>query len=254
MRKFMILFRHQIWQMAISPSTYFAAFLFLFFMAVAFLLAVRDVGLVPSKNSPVETFLSVFWVPVLFMVPLLTMRSLSDELRRGTLSSLLTTAVSAWQVVLSKFLASYLFYALIWLSTPVFVVISCAYIPHATAGSFFEVSQLVSGYGFVLLTGAMYVAVGIFSSSLTRTTLVACMLSFGMLFFLIIGAGLAESLPVSDGAMSRALHHLVEHMHTFRQLDDFNNAVVDSRAFFFYVSSTLMLLAMTSLITESKNR
>ena len=64
------------------------------------MLAVRDVGLVPSKNSPVETFLSVFWVPVLFMVPLLTMRSLSDELRRGTLSSLLTTAVSAWQVVL----------------------------------------------------------------------------------------------------------------------------------------------------------
>ena len=254
MRKFMILFRHQIWQMAISPSTYFAAFLFLCFMAVAFLLAVRDVGLVPSKNSPVETFLSVFWVPVLFMVPLLTMRSLSDELRRGTLSSLLTTAVSAWQVVLSKFLASYLFYSLIWLSTLVFVAISCAYIPHAAAGSFFEVSQLVSGYGFVLLTGAMYVAVGIFSSSLTRTTLVAGMLSFGMLFFLIIGAGLAESLPVSDGAMSRALHHLVEYMHTFRQLDDFNNAVVDSRAFFFYVSSTLMLLAMTSLITESKNR
>ncbi len=254
MRKFIILLRHQIWLMAISPSTYFAWFLFLCFMAVAFLLAIRDVGLEPSKNSPVEMFLSVFWVPVLFMVPLLTMRSLSDELRRGTLASLMTTAVSAWQVVLSKFLASYLFYVLIWLSTLSFAAISCVYIPHVGAKDMFEISQLFSGYGFVFLTGAMYIAVGIFSSSLTRTTLVAGMLSFGMLFFLIIGAGLVESVPVPDGAMSRAAARMVEYLHTFRQLDDFNNSLVDTRAFFFYISSTFMLLALTSLITESKNR
>ena len=83
MRRFGILVRQQIWQLFISPSTYIAAFLFSAFMALMYLLALVDAGRVASENSPIANFLSVFWVPVLFMVPLLTMRSLSDELRRG---------------------------------------------------------------------------------------------------------------------------------------------------------------------------
>ncbi len=254
MRKFIILLRHQIWQMAISPSTYFAAFLFLCFMAVAFLLALHDTSLIPEKQSPVEKFLGVFWVPVLFMVPLLTMRSLSDELRRGTLGGLMSTAVSAWQIVLSKFLACYGFYVLIWLLTLVYLGIACVYIPHATPRDLFEPVQLATGYGFVFLSGAMYVAVGIFASSLTRTTLVAGMLSFGMLFFFIVGAAMAGSLPMSDDSLSRIVSRLSGYLHTFRQLDDFNNSLVDTRAFFFYISSAAVFLAWTSLITESKNR
>ncbi len=254
MKKFIILLRHQIWLMAISSSTYFAAFLFLSFMAIVFLLAIHDVSLVASKNSPLEQFLSVFWVPVLFMVPLLTMRSLSDELRRGTLANLMATDVSAWQIVFAKFLACYFFYVSLWLLTLTFVAISSSYIPRTTGANLFEFSQLITGYSFIFLSGLMYVAIGIFASSLTRTTLVAGMLSFGMLFFLIVGAGIAGSLPMPDDSVSYYVSRLSEYLHTFRQLEDFNNALVDTRAFFFYVSSTIMLLALTSLVTESKNR
>lgn len=254
MKKFTILLRHQIWLMAISSSTYFAAFLFLGFMAAVFLLAIHDVSIVACKQSPVEKFLGLFWLPVLFMVPLLTMRSLSEELRRGTLGILMATSVSAWQIVAAKFLASYIFYVLLWTLTLAFPAIACAYLPHASASDMFEVSQLCAGYGFIFLTGAMYVAVGIFASSLTRTTLVAGMLSFGMLFFLIVGASIAANLPLSEGPLGSAVGRVSDYLHTFRQLDNFNNALVDSRAFFFYLSSAAVLLAMTSLITESKNR
>ncbi len=254
MKKFIILLRHQIWLMVISPSTYFAAFLFLSFMAIAFLIAIHDVSLVARKNSPVELFFSLFWVPVLFMVPLLTMRSISDELRRGTLSSLMTTNVSAWQIVLSKFLACYVFYVSLWLLTLVFVYISSVYIPRGSGANLFETSQLITGGCFVFLSGLTYVAVGIFASSLTRTTLVAGMLSFGMLFFLIVGAQIADSLPKAEGVVSYYVGRMVEYLHTFRQLEDFNSGLIDTRAFFFYISSTIMLLALTSLVTESKNR
>ena len=255
MRKFIILFRHQIWLMLISPSTYFAAFLFLSLMAGIFVLSIREISIVAGKQSPVESFLSLFWIPVLFMVPLLTMRSLSDELRRGTLSSLMTTAVSAWQIVVSKFLASYIFYCMLWLATLSYVWIVCWYLPHASGDDIYAVSQLFTGYGFIFLTGTMYVAVGIFASSLTRSTLIAGMLSFGMLFFLVTGAQIAEKLLNQDGdAISTMMPTLVDYLHTFRQLEDFNNALLDTRSFFFYISSTIMLLAFTSLITESKNR
>ncbi|MBO5255627.1 MAG: ABC transporter permease subunit [Opitutales bacterium] len=255
MRKFIILLRHQIWLMLISPSTYFAAFLFLSLMAGIFVLSVREISVVAGKSSPVEYFLNLFWIPVLFMVPLLTMRSLSEELRRGTLSSLMTTAVSAWQIVLSKFMASYIFYCLLWLATLLYSYIVCWYIPHATSDDLFSVSQLFTGYGFIFLTGSMYVAVGIFASSLTRSTLVAGMLSFGMLFFLVTGAQISEKLLTQEGdSVSTMLSTLVDYLHTFKQLERYNNSLVDSRSFFFYISSTIMLLAFTSLITESKNR
>ena len=254
MKKFTILLRHQIWQMAISPATYFAAFLFLGFMSFMFLLSIHDISIVASKQSPVEKFLSLFWLPVLFMVPLLTMRSLSEELRRGTLGSLMTVSVSAWQIVLAKFLACYFFYILLWALTLSFPAVACRYLPHASAADMFEIPQLCSGYGFIMLTGALYVAVGIFASSLTRTTLVAGMLSFGMLFFLIVGASIAESLPAADDSFGGAAARVSDYLHTFRQLDSFNGGLVDSRAFFFYASFAAALLAMTSLITESKNR
>ena len=254
MKRFITLLKHQIWLMTISSSTYFAAFLFLSFMAVVFLLSIHDVSLSLGKQSVVEIFLSVFWVPVLFMVPLLTMRTISDELRRGTLGSLMSTRVSAWQIVVSKFLACYLFYVLIWLCTLSFLAITLWYLPQVKAKDLFEPAQLITGYVFICLTGFLYVAIGVFASSLTRTTLVAGMLSFSMLFFLIVGAGIVNKIPLADDSTIGAVVSATEYLHTFRQLDDFNSSVMDTRAFFFYISSSIMLLAFTSLITESKNR
>ncbi len=254
MKRFIILLRHQIWLMAISSSTYFAAFLFLGFMAAAFLWTIHSVSIVPEKESPTALFLNIFWLPVLFMVPLLTMRSISDELRRGTLASLMSTAVSAWQIVLSKFLACYIFYVMLWLLTLVYVAVACGYLPHVGADDFFEPSQLASGYSFVFLTGATYISIGIFASSLTRTTLVAGMLSFGMLFFFVVGAGVLESLNLSGGGFSGYLVRASGNLHTFRQLENFNNSLIDTRPFFFYLSTACVFLAVTCLITESKNR
>ena len=109
MRKFGYLFNQQLKQMFISPSTYIAAFLFLTFMGVMYLYSLIEVSRGTIGRSPTEIFLSAFWIPVLFMVPLLTMRSLSEERRMGTLGTMMTTPVTAFEIVLSKFLAAYFF-------------------------------------------------------------------------------------------------------------------------------------------------
>ena len=148
----------------------------------------------------------------------------------------------------------YLFYVLIWLCTLSFLAITLWYLPQVKAKDLFEPAQLTTGYVFICLTGFLYVAIGVFASSLTRTTLVAGMLSFSMLFFLIVGAGIVNKIPLADDSTIGAVVSATEYLHTFRQLDDFNSSVMDTRAFFFYISSSIMLLAFTSLITESKNR
>ena len=252
MRRFGILVRQQIWQLFISPSTYIAAFLFSAFMALMYLLALVDAGRVASENSPIANFLSVFWVPVLFMVPLLTMRTLADERRAGTLEALMTTPITAFQIVSAKFIACYFLYLLLWASTLAYPLISRFYLPQIAADPrFFDIAQISTGYLFIAVGGAMYVAVGIFASSLTRTTLVAGMLSFCMLFLIIIGGGIVSKFPMPESAAW--LSETGEYFRTFRHFDDFISSVLDTRPFFFYISTAAVLLAITSLITESKN-
>jgi len=254
MKRFLTLWKQQIWIMFISPSTYISAFLFLSFAGAMFLLSLAEVSRMSSDTSPMENFLSVFWIPVLFMVPLLTMRSLAEERRAGTLETLMTTSVSAWQIVLSKFLAAYFFYALLWALTIVFPIVTKFYAPQFSADPrMFSVVQTATGYGFVMLSGAMYVAVGIFSSALTRTTIVAAMLSFCLLFLIVVGAGLVAKFPIAEAGGGALISSVADYIQTFRHFEDFSASVIDTRPFFFYISTTLVLLTVTSLVTEAKN-
>ena len=254
MRRFITLFCYQLHLMAISFSTYAAAFLFLSFMALMYLVGLVEISVGPSRQSPTELFLSIFWVPVLFLVPLITMKSLSEERRMGTLGTLMTTPVSAWQIVLSKFLACYFFYVILWVATLAFPLITAMYMPRtAVDARIFDIWQIGTGYAFIFVSGTMYVAVGIFASSLTRSTLVSGMLSFCMLFFAIIGSGLLSNFPLPESGAMALLTKPAEYMQTFKHLEDFSMSIMDTRPFFFYLSTALLLLSFTSLITESKN-
>ena len=253
MRRFRALLSYQIHLMLISSSTYAAAFLFFALMGLLYLKGIVDISLSPSRQSPTELFLSVFWVPVLFLVPMLTMKSLSEERRMGTLGTLMTTPVKAWQIVLAKFLACYIFYVLLWISTFAYPIITAMLIPETETSGMFDIRQMLTGYAFVFVSGAMYVAIGIFASSLTRSTLVSGMLSFCMLFFAIVGWGLMSNLPVADNGILAFVEKPAEYVHTFKHLEDFSMSVMDTRPFFLYISTACLLLAFTSLVTESKN-
>ena len=253
MRRFFTLFRHQVHMMMIAPSTYVAAFLFIVFMIFIYILGLLELSENATSSTPLEKFLSIFWVPVLFIVPLLTMRSLAEEKKTGTLDTLLTTPVSIFQVVLSKFLASYLYYSLLWALTLFFPLLTVISMPHALADDrLFSLSQTLAGYSFILASGLSYIAIGIFASSLTRTTLVAGMLSFCMLFCMIIGGGLIIKFSPPDTGWLSWMSGVADYIQTFKQLEDFSSGVLDTRPFFFYGSVSILLLAITTLVMDAR--
>ncbi len=253
MRGFKTLLSWQLHSLFVSASTYFTIFLFLVLTGAFYLLALIDVSKAPSEISPTASFLSVFWFPVLFMVPLITMRSLAEERRQGTLGAMMTTHVSAWQVVLAKFFAAYFLYVFMWLLTLSFPLVTAWTLPGATSDSkLFSIPEIVSGYGFVFLSGTTYIAIGIFASSLTRTTLVAGMLSTGMLFFAIAGAALIAKIPVTGNWYVDWIAAHGGYLQTFRQLEEFRSALLDTRPLFLYLSATAVIISVTSLITEAK--
>lgn len=117
---------------------------------------------------------------VILPIPALTMRLLAEEKERGSLEVLLTAPVNEWPVVLSKFLATWIFFLICWLPAGLFMIGVRA------EGGEFDYRPLLSFYASLAACSAAFVACGVFFSALTRNQLVAAVLTFlTMLFFVV---------------------------------------------------------------------
>lgn len=253
MRHFRSLFIHEIRMLLIAPATYIASVLFLLLMGFLYLFLLEDFSRIPQESLPSTAFFSVFWLPVFFIVPLLTMKSIAEERNSGTLETLMTTPANAFEIVFSKFLGAYCFYCFLWAITITFPFIVHATLPEGSVDSrLLDMASWGGGYLFVALSGVLYVALGIFASSLTRSQLVAGMLSFSMLFMLIVGGRLLSELPLLEVPSFQFLNEPIKVLQVFNQLEDFSRGILDSRPFFLYISSGFLLLGLTSFWVEAK--
>ena len=135
--------------------------------------------------EPIVPYYIVNLIPVfahMFVVPILTMRLLSEEQRSGTLEVLLTAPVNEVSVVLSKFFAAVVFYLLTWLPLVLFLVSLCV-----GGGQEFDYRPVLSFAMAVMATGAGFIAMGLFCSCVTRNQIIAAVLCFaGMMAHLAI--------------------------------------------------------------------
>lgn len=232
----------------VSPATYFAATLFLGFMGFVFSQILESYSASAQEVSPAYVFFYFFWIPV-FVIPLLTMKCLAEERRLGTLETLLTTPVTTTEVVLGKFGAAYLLYIALWAATGGFFYILWKFSADA---QFIDFGPLIGGYLFIAVSGLLFVAIGIFASSLTRNQLVAAVLSGVLLLGLIIGGNaLADSTWLNQDTF-RPMRTAVNYAHVFRHRDDFARGIIDAREVLFYISGAVVALIFSIFGVEAK--
>jgi len=176
-------------------------------------------------------------------VPAVGMRLWAEERRAGTIELLLTLPVTAWQAIVGKFLASWLFLALaLALTFPVVLTVNILGEPDNGA--------IVGGYvGSLLLAGA-YLALTCMTSAMTRNQVVAFILSVVICLFLI----LAGFNPVTDLLARWASPALVDTVAAFSVIthfDGFQKGVLDSRDLFFFLSLIGFALFATGVILRS---
>src|SRR6195952_5357382 len=159
MKHFFTLLSHEIRMLLVSPSTYLAGVLFLAFMGFIFTTILELYSKAPQEMSPAQIFFQLFWLPVLFMVPMLTMKCLAEERRLGTIETLLTTPVTTTEVVLGKYGAAYLLYLTLWGSTAGFFLILRKFSGDVR---FMDTGPLLGGYLFIAVSGLLFVALGVF--------------------------------------------------------------------------------------------
>ncbi len=249
MKHYLTLLSHEIRMLLVSPSTYVAATAFLAFMGFIFTEILSHYSKSPQELSPTHVFFELFWLPVFFMVPLLTMKCLAEERRLGTIETLLTTPVTTTEVVLGKYTAAYLLYVGLWGSTGGFFYILKRFSGDAR---FLDPGPLIGGYLFIGISGLLFIAIGVFASSLSRNQAVAGIIAFTLLFGLIIGMrSLGEATWLAQGGMA-SLRDAVDYAQIFTHRDDFTRGVVDTRHLLFYLSGTVLALIFSILGVEAK--
>ncbi len=250
MRHFITLLKHELRVLLISPGTYIAAILFLIVMGFVFQDYLTESINASRKHSPGAEFIRSFWLPVFFIVPLLTMKSIAEERRTGTLETLMTTPVTPIEIVLSKFSAAYLYYICLWIMTFSFQVVLYYF---AQDPKLIDPAPLIGGYTFIALSGFLFISIGIFSSSLTKNQLVAAILSFAMVFIIIIvGRNLTDWFN-QNGNHPLLLRQIVEYLQIFQHAEDFTSGVVETRPVVFYLSGAAVLLTFSIFMIETRN-
>jgi ABC-2 type transport system permease protein len=243
-----------------SPIAYVVIGLFLIVSGIFFHLLLKSfLGYVQYRNAAmaqgqnitlnvnlmmIRPFLLNTSVIVLFMIPIITMRSFAEEKKIGTMELLLTSPLTNWQIILGKFLATYLFYFVMIAVTFLFMLILMVLGKPPAPAQGPEVWPILIGYIGLFLMGTMLIGIGNFISSLTENQIVAAVGTFGATMFLWVVGFAADFMGNTFG---KALGYLsiVDHF------DDFSKGVFDTSHLVFYLSMAFVMLFLTYQSIES---
>lgn len=242
MKKFLAIARREWLSYFFSPLGYIVLAAFWFVNGFIF---VNILGFLNQRGSQsVNPLALVFtntyiWLFMLFFIPAITMRLISEERKSGAIETLLTSPVSEATIVLGKFAAAFAFYAALWLPMIAYAMILSAF-------SKVDWGIVAAALLAVMLLGAFFLAVGTFASSLSKNQIIAAILAFVMLI-VIFSMGLLQSLA-NDPAWKDALGYL----NLWDHMDEFARGVVDTRRIVYYASAAALFLFLAQSSLEVK--
>jgi ABC-2 type transport system permease protein len=247
MRIFWVLLRRELASFFLSLTGY------VIIAAIAFLTGESFLQLIDAQGGdtwpmPVtQMFFATyyFWMIVLLSAPVITMRLFAQEKASGTFETLMTTPVGDFEVVAAKFIAALIFYGIVWMP-----LLAClAAVSHFTRQSGgLEPGAIGGTYLGIFLAGGYFISFGCLASALTRSQMVAAMISlaFGVSQFAL--AWWAKDVTISGHWQSQMLASL----DLFDQMNDFARGTVDTRSLVFYLSATFLFLFLTLRVVESR--
>jgi len=193
-----------------------------------------------SLAFPVFTWHPWFY---LILVPAVAMRLWAEERRVGTIELLLTMPITAWQAIVGKFLASWIFLGVaLALTFPIWITVNYLGLP--------DNGVILAAYlGSWLMAGA-YLAVSCIASAMTRTQVVSFVVSVVACFILVI-AGFPKFVGFLSGMIGPKVANAIGAFGFLTHFDGFQKGILDSRDVIFFLSIIVFSLFTTSVILRS---
>jgi ABC-2 type transport system permease protein len=178
-------------------------------------------------------------VIMLFVLPIITMRSYAEEKRSGTMELLRSSPLTDVQIIGGKFLGALALFALMLGVTAIHMSVVFLYGEP-------ELWPVLTGYLGLFLMGASFISIGLLISSATKNQAVAAMVTFAVLLMFWVISWLAD--PTSGSTTSQVLAYLSVLDH----FDDFSKGVIDTSHLMYYVSFITFGLFLTAKSVDSE--
>ncbi len=211
-------------------------FLTAFFAASGVLFSITSLA---YGSTDMTQMYSMLFVVLLVLIPILTMRTLAEDKRQKTDQCLLTAPISLTALVLGKFFAAFLIYAIGVCMTLVYAIII----------SFFGVVAWLEVLGTVfglLLVGAAFIAIGILVSSLTENQVIAAVGGFACMLACFLISQIASIIPVEWIA------NIFTKLSFSGRYYDFTYGVFDLSNVLFFISATVIFIFLTIRVLERR--
>jgi ABC-2 type transport system permease protein len=218
-----------------SPVAYVVMSVFLVISGVIF----ANEVFVPGREAQMRGLFDWQAFMLVFFLPALTMRVISEELKSGTIETLMTAPIKDWEVIAGKFMGTWLFYLGMLATTLLYAVLLLIY-GQADAG------QIATGYLGLALLGGLYIAVSMLMSSLTQHQVISAFLS------ILVLATFTFLLFRITHYVSTKWQDILRSLNLYERFSDFSAGLIDIQAVVFFVSITAGILFAAVKVLESR--
>jgi len=240
-----------------SPIGYIVVALFMLITAFLFVSDLQyqyaDVGMI---------LLSIQSILFMIVIPLITMRSFSEERKSGTEVLLLTSPASIFEIVMGKYLAALSLLFVMTLGSVVYILFTLGF------GGVIDAKVLGAYIGFVCI-GAAYLSIGIFASSLTENQIISAIITFSIIFMLILIDGIAFILgsvistfvdkinffgltDLQIDSFSKSVVSFIQWPNPSTRLANFSRGIFEISPIVFFMSLVAIFLFLTVHIIEKR--
>ncbi|MFK7798723.1 MAG: gliding motility-associated ABC transporter permease subunit GldF [Aureispira sp.] len=210
-----------------------------------FLWVFPDYSVITYGFSDLGSFFRMAPYIFLFLIPAITMRTFAEETQTGTMELLATRPISDWEIILGKYLASTFLVLLAILPTFIYYYsVSQLGMPKGNV----DVGATWGSYIGLFGLGAVFVAIGLFCSSLTSNQIIAFMLGLFFCGFFYEAFGALSRLSVFYGSLDAVVERLGISYH----YASISRGLVDSRDVVYFLSMIIAFLAGTKFALEKR--
>lgn len=235
--------KKEIGQFFSNLTGYLAIILFLLINGI-FLFVLPASSILENGYASLSNFFELApWV-LLFLVPAIGMRTLSDEIKSGTIELLKTKPLTGWQIVFGKYVS--ILIVLVIVIIPTFIYIYTIHALSATSG--IDTGGIAGSYLGLFMLGAVFAAISLCCSGLTANAVVAFLISVFACLILYFGFSALSKIPALSGGADYFIEMLGIDFH-YRSI---SRGVMDSRDMIYFLSIIYFFLLITVKKLQSK--
>jgi ABC-2 type transport system permease protein len=216
-----------------------------FLIAIGLLMWVfPETSVLDYGYADMDTLFSLGPYVFIFLVPAITMRSFAEEMKSGTMELLVTKPLSDWAIILGKYAACLLL--VVGALIPTLVYYFSVHALGQPPGNI-DTPGVIGSYIGMILIGAVFCAVGILASSVSRNQIVAFIIGAFTCFILFTGFESLSTLGIwSDHSLFIKQLGLLDHY------ESLSKGLIDSRDVIYFLSLIFIILSITKLIIGSR--